>query len=518
MNADGSDAAWPQVSVVIGNPPFVGNKKMRSELGDEYFDQLTSVYQPKVPGGADLVCYWFAKALSACMTQGLGAAGLVSTNSIRGGANRSVLEAITRDSRIFDAWSDEPWVNEGAAVRVSLVCFGRIDGALLDGSGVARIGANLTDAGGNGDLDTSTAVKLPTNARACFMGITKVGSFDIAGDQARRWLCLPNPGGQSSREVLRPSFNGIDITRRPRDGWIVDFGISMSEQAAALFEAPFQYLQSTVKQERSSNNREAYRLLWWRHGEARPGLRKLLHPLQRFIVTPEVAKHRVFAFAHSSVLPDKNLQVVPRSDDVTFGLLQSRLHEAWSLAMCTWMGKGNDPRYTPTTCFETFPFPTALTPAATAHQRTETLPDEAIIPADLPPATRPHAETIARAAKQLNDLRERWLNPPEWARREPEVVPLGMDHSPYPDRIVAREGFEKQLAQRTLTKLYNERPAWLAQAHETLDAAVAAAYGWADYTPQMPDEEILRRLLALNRERATAQAALSPSQRPGRSI
>lgn len=106
----------------------------------------------------------------------------------------------------------------------------------------------------------------------------------------------------------------------------------------------------------------------------------------------------------------------------------------------------------------------------------------------------------------MNDLRERWLNPPEWTRREPEVVPLGMDHSPYPDRILPRDGFEKQLAQRTLTKLYNERPAWLAQAHETLDAAVAAAYGWADYTPQMPDEEILRRLLALNRARASNPA------------
>ena len=124
------------------------------------------------------------------------------------------------------------------------------------------------------------------------------------------------------------------------------------------------------------------------------------------------------------------------------------------------------------------------------------------IPADLDPAIRVHAIAIGRAAKRLNDLRERWLNPPEWTRREAEVVPLGMDASPYPDRILPRDGFEKQLAQRTLTKLYNERPAWLAQAHEALDAAVAAAYGWPDYSPQMPDEEILRRLLALNRERA----------------
>ena len=302
-------------------------------------------------------------------------------------------------------------MNEGAAVRVSLVCFGKSDETRLDGTAVTRIGANLTDAGVRDELDTSSAVKLVANAHACFMGITKVGGFDVSGERARRWLRLPNPGGSSSSEVLRPSFNGFDITRRPRDGWIVDFGASMLEQAAALFEPPFQYLLTTVKPERSSNNREAYRVFWWRHGEARPGLRKLLAPLPRFIVTPEVAKHRVFAYVHSSVLPDKNLQVVPRADDATLGLLHSRVHEMWSLRMGSSLE--DRPRYTPTSCLETFPFPTGLTPADTAHQRTEALPDGAIIPADLPPAVRPQAEAIARAAKHLNDLRERWLNPPE---------------------------------------------------------------------------------------------------------
>jgi hypothetical protein len=200
------------------------------------------------------------------------------------------------------------------------------------------------------------------------------------------------------------------------------------------------------------------------------------------------------------------LLAVARADDTTFGILHSRLHELWSLRMCTWMGKGNDPRYTPTTCFETFPFPAGLTPADTAHQRTEALDDGdgALIPADLPPAVRLHAEAIARAAARLNALRERWLNPPEWTERVPEVVPLGLSTSPYPDRIVARPGFEAELARRTLTNLYNQRPTWLAQAHEALDAAVAAAYGWADWTAAMPDDEILRRLLALNRERAAA--------------
>ena len=126
------------------------------------------------------------------------------------------------------------------------------------------------------------------------------------------------------------------------------------------------------------------------------------------------------------------------------------------------------------------------------------------MPADLPPEVLPHAEAIARAAKRLVALRDAWLNPPEWTERIPEVVPLGMTTSPYPDRIVAKPGFEGEVAKRTLTNLYNQRPAWLAQAHEALDAAVAAAYGWADYSPAMADDEILRRLLALNLVRAVA--------------
>ncbi|HOM15642.1 MAG TPA: adenine methyltransferase, partial [Rubrivivax sp.] len=186
-----------------------------------------------------------------------------------------------------------------------------------------------------------------------------------------------------------------------------------------------------------------------------------------------------------------------------FGILHSRLHELWSLRLGTSLE--DRPRYTPTTTFETFPFPAGLTPADTAHQRTEAIEGGACIPAGLGAGVRAHAQAIARAAHRLVALRDAWLNPPEWTERIGEVVPLGMTASPYPDRIVARPGFEKDLAQRTLTHLYNQRPAWLAQAHAALDAAVAAAYGWADDGAGMPDEEILRRLLALNLERAAAQ-------------
>jgi hypothetical protein len=121
-----------------------------------------------------------------------------------------------------------------------------------------------------------------------------------------------------------------------------------------------------------------------------------------------------------------------------------------------------------------------------------------------PLTVRQAAIAIAQAAKQLNDYRENWLNPAEWTQRVPEVVPHGMTTSPYPERIVARPGCEKQLEARTLTKLYNQRPAWLTMAHQTLDLAVAAAYGWADYSAETSDDEILKRLLALNLERAAA--------------
>ena len=105
-------------------------------------------------------------------------------------------------------------------------------------------------------------------------------------------------------------------------------------------------------------------------------------------------------------------------------------------------------------------------------------------------------ESAAQAAHRLNTLRENWLNPAAWVERVPEVVPG------YPDRIIPKPEHAAELKQRTLTNLYNARPAWLDNAHKALDAAVAVVYGWGDYGPEMADEEILRRLLALNLARA----------------
>jgi hypothetical protein len=188
------------------------------------------------------------------------------------------------------------------------------------------------------------------------------------------------------------------------------------------------------------------------------------------------------------VAPDNlNLAVIARSDDTTFGILHSRFHELWSLRLGTSLE--DRPRYTPTTTFETFPFPAGLTPRDTAPSR----PGVPVAPPCM--AGEIVAANIAAAARRLNELRETWLNPPEWVDW---VITPEEEKAGFPKRPVAKPGHEADLKKRTLTNLYNARPAWLDLAHKALDAAVAAAYGWADYTPEMPDDEILRRLLALN--------------------
>lgn len=519
-----AEAQWPAADVVIGNPPFLGDKKMRTELGDDYTQALRGVYAGKVPGGADLVCYWFHKAHQQISDGLLQRAGLVSTNSIRGGANRKVLDAICADSRIFAAWSDEPWVNDGAAVRVSLVAFGDSDEVpKLNNQLIHVIHADLTgDNSQSNAMDLTHAQRLIANRDTAFVGTSKKASFDISGDIARAWLAMPNPNQQSNFEVVKPWINGSDLVKTPSDTWIVDFGVNRTLTESSLFEAPFEYVLRVVKPEKEGVRSESERRNWWLHARTAADMREGVKQIHRFIVTSIVAKHRVWCWRSSTVLASHAVCLVARADDTTFGILHSRIHELWSLRLGTSLE--DRPRYTPTTCFETFPFPEGLTPADTAHQRTETLEGGARIPAGLPenykqnkPSSlagigfaatqminvKAHASAIAQAARRLDNLRQNWLNPPEWTQTLPEVVPLGLSASPYPDRTIARPGFEKQLAERTLTKLYNQRPAWLAQAHTALDQAVAAAYGWADFTPAMSDDDILKRLLALNLERST---------------
>ncbi|MGB8477668.1 MAG: DNA methyltransferase [Acidobacteriaceae bacterium] len=450
-DSDGNpvEPEWPQADCIIGNPPFLGDKKMRSELGDAYVDDLRKLYEGRVPGGADLVTYWFERARAQIGAGKAKRAGLLATNSIRMVGNRPVLERIKETGGIFMAWSDRPWILDGAAVRVSMVGFddGSQTERTLDGQSVEVIHADLTAS-----ANVAGALKLPENANLCFLGVTKGGPFDLAPEQAAEMLRAPlNPNGRPNSDVVKRRLIGRDIVRRNQQGWLIDF-VEMTEQEAALYELPFEYVRREVKPLRDGNPRKSYRENWWKHQENRPGLRKALKNFNRCIVTPEVAKHRVFVWMSTDVVPDHKLHVIAREDEYFFGVVQSRVHEAWTLSTCSWMGVGNDPSYNSDTVFETFPFPW---------------------PPGYEPENNPLVEAIAAAARELVERRDAWLNPPD---APPE-----------------------ELSKRTLTNLYNARPTWLAELHRKLDEAVFAAYGWP---ATLTDAELLERLLALNHARA----------------
>ena len=441
-----AEPEWPPAEFIVGNPPFLGGKLLRTGLGDKYVDTLFRQYDGRVPAEADLVCYWFDKAQRAIEAQTVKRVGLLATQGIRGGANRRVLQRIKETGDIFVAWSDHPWVLDGAAVHISIVGFddGSEDDRELDGQPVAAINANLTVG-----VDLTAAKRLHGNLGIAFMGDTKGGPFDIPSEVARQLFSRPNPHGKGNGDVVRQWVNGRDITDQSRGMWIIDFG-DMPMDQAVLYEAPFEYVNTHVRPTRIHNRRPLYASNWWWHMEPRPGMRRALKGLARYIATPRVTKHRLFVWMGNETLSDSAIIAIAKDDDYTFGVLHSRFHELWARGMGTQLREVESGfRYTPTTCFETFPFP-----QLTDDQR----------------------ETIGAAAAELNALREGWLNPPGISADE--------------------------LRRRTLTNLYNQRPTWLENIHARLDAAVAEAYGWP---ADLPDAEILERLLALNLARAAPE-------------
>jgi len=445
-NGEPKEPEWPEADVIIGNPPFLGSQRMRSELGDKYIDDLRKLYEGRLPGASDLVCYWFEKARAVIEESRAKRVGLLATNSIRGGANRKVLERIKETGDIFWAQSNRDWILDGAAVNVSMVGFDDKSESLkiLDDKSVLSINSDLSFTGS----DSTQAKRLSENFGLGFQGPVKVGTFDISNDLAQQMFSLPNPNGKSNREVIKPWMNGSDITGRSRNMWIIDFG-EMNIQEASQYDAPFEYVKKNIKPLRDQNADSQRKTYWWRLGRSGNDLKQATKDLSRILITPRVSKYRLFIWANKELLPDSAVAAIARDDDYFFGVLHSKLHEIWALKQGTSLE--DRPRYTPTTTFETFPFPWA--------------PGKE-------PKDDPLVKAIAKAAKELVEQRDRWLN---------------------------AEGLsEAEKKKRTLTNLYNARPTWLDLAHKRLDEAVFAAYGWKR---DLSDEEILEKLLALNLER-----------------
>ena len=437
---------WPTAEFIIGNPPFLGHLPFREQLGDTYVDGLYALYGSRVPNSSDLCCYWFEKARAQIGCSKSMRAGLLATQAIRFQSNRAVLSRIKDTGEIFAAISDQNWTLDGATVHTSIICFddGTETDRSLDGQPVSNINADLT-AG----ADLTQAKPLAENRNIAFQGIGKVGNFDILEAVAGEMLAKPNPHGKPNSDVIRRWINGTDITQRPRDVWVIDFGVDMPQTEAALYEAPFEYVKEKVMPERIKNKMRWRAENWWLHGYPATTMRRTLAPLERYIATPKVAKHRFFVWLANDMLPSNLVIAIASDDEYMLGVLSSSFHELWARQVGSQLRESDSGgTYTPTTCFETFPFP-----EPTDAQR----------------------ETVAEAAGELDRLREGWLNPPD--------------------------AKESELKKRTLTNLYNARPTWLQMAHEKLDESVMDAYGWPH---DLAAPEILERLLALNLQRAGA--------------
>ena len=541
-----TEREWPKCDVIVSNPPFLGNYLLRKELSDAYVNALFNCFRKRVSRGSDLCCYWFEKARQQIENGKCKRAGLLATQGIRGGANREVLKRIKESGDIFFAESDREWILAGANVHVSMVGFdaGDEEGKTLDGRKANFINPNLT-----GKADTTEAVLLRENERICFMGPSAKAPFDIPEKIALPMvLDTANVHQLSNSDVVRPVESAVDLVQKNRREWTLDFG-SLSYEFAARYERPFAYVKQHVYPARSKNTRQT-NAEWWQYERPRVDMRKAMAGLPRFIATPGVSKHRIYVWRTPEVLCNQGTLVYARDDDFFFGILQSRFHEVWALRQGTRLE--TRPRYTPTTCFETFPFPFPddLVPPhpapmesgqddptgwkRTIETRFLTLREEPPpyhfggAPRELKPAA--HRAAIAAAVKELNELREHWLNPLEWTMEEILEFPgsvngpwaryldaktvdekTGVGTVRYP-RLEPRDaGCAAKLKKRTLTNLYNERPAWLDLAHKKLDAAVAAAYG---FPADLSDEPILERLLALNLERAAEEARAIKSRKP----
>lgn len=487
-------AKWPQADFVVGNPPFIGNKRMRQALGDGYVDALRETWSD-VPESADFVMYWWHHAAELTRAEQVKRFGLITTNSLRQSFNRRVLEAHLGDPKrplsLAFAIPDHPWVDssDGAAVRIAMTV-GRPspgDGVLslvvretegADGessvslrrlSGVIapdiRLGANLTSCG-----------VLQSNGGLCWQGVKLVGDgFLIEPEHLDAFL-------HDGREVVKPFLTGRDVVQKDRRLWVIDFAGLSVEAARSANPRAFQQVFDRVKPLRDQNREPSRRLRWWLFGRSNENLRASTAGLRRFIATPEVAKHRPFTFVEA-VVPDASLYIVASADASLLGSLSSHIHRTWALVAG---GTLEDrPRYHNRSCFSRFPFP---------------------VPSDL------LSLRISDLAEQLDAHRKRQQ------AAHPTLTLTGMYN--VLEKLKTGEVLtekEKVIHEQGLVSV-------LKQLHDELDLAVLEAYGWNDLAPLMQvvngnapatttredtvrelDERLLERLVALNAERAAEE-------------
>ncbi len=478
-----TEPSWPKTDFIIGNPPFLGNRKMRPILGETYVHNLEKVYKKDLDGIPDLVCYWFNKAQKLLEQEKVKKVGLLATQAIRGGTNRQVLERIVKNGEIFMAWSDKEWILDGAKVHVSIVGFdkGGNKNIYLNGNSVKLINSHL-----DSENDLSSAQTLIENENLSFQGVVLRGKFDITQKEAKEILERKNPSGLLNSEVIKIRKTGADILSKSEDSYVIDFGINTPQEIAEKYEVPFKYIKENVYADRQKANQIEAREKWWIHWNPRTEMKKALSKIPRYIATPRVAKHRIFVWLDKNILPDAQLVVFARSDDYFIGILHSKVHEAWARKQGTQLRDSvSGFRYTPKTTFRTFPMP--WTPGK------EPLDNKLLL-------------NISNLSKLLMEFRNKWLYP--------EGVGITFSEKTYKKRNLtnlynALDFFRKEIKGRSRDEvewkkniekevISLEEAEELDKIHDNLDLAVLEAYGW---DKNISEGEILEKLLLLNKSR-----------------
>ncbi len=471
-------AKWPEADYIVGNPPFVGNKRMRAVLGNGYTEALREVY--RIPESSDYVLYWWDNAAELSRAGTLRSFGFITTNSLRQKFNRQVIEkhltAKTPISLVY-AIPDHPWVDEteGADVRISMTVSkaGEHEGILAtvinedvndeEGHKVqlnerrGKIFADLT-IGAN----VASSQGLKANGKLSYTGARLCGAGFIVTPEEAEQLGLGRL--QGLEEHIRPYLNGRDLTGVRRGVMVIDlYGLTV-EDVRTLYPEVYQRVLERVKPERDQNNRPSRRDNWWIFGEPIRIVREAQAGLERFIATVETSKHRVFTFLDKSIIPDGKLVVITLQDAYFLGILSSRVHVQWALAAGGRLGVGNDPVYVKTACFDKFPFPDSTGQEMRIRELGEALDAH---------RKRQQAQHVGLTITEMYNVLEKLRRGEQLSERE---------------RVTHEQGLVSVLR----------------QLHEDLDAAVFDAYGWPS---ALSDEEILERLVRLNAERAAEERA-----------
>jgi hypothetical protein len=549
---------WPEAEFIVGNPPFIGGKDVRAELGSAYVEALWKTHQ-EINDSADFVMYWWDRAaveLRRAETP-LRRFGLVTTNSITQVFSRRTiarhLEAENPLSLLM-AIPDHPWTKvtkDHAAVRIAMTvaAAGEHDGVLREVTSEAaldtddpQIEFSIRTGRVNADLtvgaDVTQTLALDANRGLSSPGVKLHGDgFIVTPDEAAHLGLGKRPGLEHH---IRPYRNGRDLASLPRGVMVIDlFGLD-ADDVRKRFPEVYQHLLETVKVDRErqhakSPTRDAKEYLdrWWTHGKPRSELRPALAHLPRYIATVETAKQRTFQFLDGAILPDNMLVAIGSDDAVHLGVLSSRAHVAWAMRAGGWLGVGNDPRYSKSRCFDPFPFPLPSEPLKVriravaeeldAHRKSRQAEHPGLtltrmynvlekLKTPSPPSSggegRGEGQQHAPGTPATGGESEATGNKPGAASNAnsmpaaPGTVPVA---APHPNPLPAKSGERGQVDltpddERIKT---DGLVLILKELHEKLDALVLEAYGWTD---QPNDELILERLVALNAERAAQEA------------